>query len=763
MIFYLLSIGFVSILAQVVLLRELNVAFFGVELIYIIAIAVWLLSTGVGALLRDRSPVSHARVSRLLIWFSFLLLAEVVVVRSMRLISGAIPGTFLPFGVQIAGLAAAIVPVGVLLGALFRRAAALYIAHDGLPEESRESAETLETGSRRTSASARTLARAYAIESAGGLAGGLFSTVSLAAGLQNFAVAIVCGAVAFLTVLLALRRGAAAPPTAALALRHDAERKRARVASILGLAIFAGLGAASPRIDRALTTLVHPALVASKDSPYGRVTVTSSGGQFVVYENDAIAYETESVSAEEIVHIAAANLEDIDRVLVLGGGLEGTAAEIAKYAPRRVDVVELNPVIVSLSERHLPAGYRAALGREGVSLHIEDPRRFAARTPDVYDLVLIGAADPASGQTNRFFTREFFAECARVLSPGGVVAFRLMSSENVWTPLLSYRNASIVKALEEVFEDAVVLPGTQNVIIASNRSLSRDTALLGGRLRDSGVETKLVTPAYIEYLYTNDRFGEIDRRLSETPVASNTDSRPVCYRYSGLIWLSKFFPSLITADVGSPDLASGRGASVVVSLAALAGAVVAFFRRAVRFRRAALAALAGFVGMALETVMILHYQVESGVLYQNLGVLLMALMAGLAAGAAIVPRLALARQHNSFSLNRICGLALAGGFSLLSIVSVGFLRAEGATGLWTVSFLLLLCGFLVAGVFAYASLIGASSPREQSAMIGPLYAADLLGGCAGSIVCCIFLIPFAGMEQTAGVAFLVSLVALLAV
>jgi spermidine synthase len=726
-IFYLLSVGFVSILAQVVLLRELNVAFFGVELIYIIAIAVWLLSTGVGALMRGRSPVSHARVSRLFIWFSFLLLAEVVAARSMRWIAGAIPGTFLPFGVQIAALAAAIVPVGMLLGTLFRRAAALYIS--GAPD--------------------RTLARAYAIESAGGLLGGFLSTLSLAAGLQNFVVAVACGGAALVTVLFAGR--------------HDRGKGRTRAEALAGLALLLAVGAASPRIDQALTRLSHPSLVASRDSPYGRVTVTSRGGQFVVYENDAIAYETESVSAEEIVHIAAANLKDIDRVLVLGGGLEGTAAEIAKYAPRRVDVVELNPVIVSLSERHLPAGYRAALGLNGVSLHIEDPRRFAARTPDVYDLILIGAADPASGQTNRFFTREFFAECARVLSPGGVVALRLMSSENVWTPLLSYRNASIVKALEEVFEDAVVLPGTTNVIIASNRTLSRDTALLGGRLRDGGVETRLVTPAYIEYLYTNDRFGEIDRRLSETPVASNTDTRPVCYRYSGLIWLSKFFPSLIAADVGSPDLASGLGASVVVSLAALAGAVVAFFRRAVRFRRAALAALAGFVGMALETVMILHYQVESGVLYQNLGILLMALMAGLAAGAATVPWLARARRHNSSSLNRICGLALAGGFSLLSILSVGFLRADAATGLWTVSFLLLLCGFLVAGVFAYASLIGASSTSDQSAMIGPLYASDLLGGCAGSIVCCIFLIPFAGMEQTAGVAFLVSLIALLAV
>lgn len=749
MILYLVSVGFVSILAQVVILRELNVAFFGVELVYIIAISVWLLSTAIGALSRDRSPVTPANVGRLLICFSFLLPAQVVMVRSLRVISGGIPGTFLPFGVQVVGLAAAIVPVGIVLGALFRRAAALYISDAG-PRD-------LEAPVPRARPNTRTLARAYAIESVGGIAGGLVSTLFLAVGLQNLAAAIACGAAALFTVLLARSRHCSRD----IAQGH--RRDRTRAAALVALAFFAGFAPAAHRVDRVLTGLSHPGLVASRDSPYGRVTVTRQRGQFVVYENDALAFETESVSAEEIVHVAAANVEKVERVLVLGGGLEGTVTEIAKYRPRRVDVVELNPVLVSLSEKHLPGSYRASLAGEGVSLHIEDPRRFVEETMERYDLVLIGAADPGSGQTNRFFTREFFAACAEILSPGGAVAFRLKSSENVWTPFLSYRNTSIVKALEEVCGDVVVLPGTANIVIASDRPLSRDPAVLGAKLRASGVATKLVTPEYIVYLYTNDRFGQIELRLSETDVASNTETRPVCYRYSGLIWLSKFFPSLITADVGSPDLASGRGAFVVVSLAALAGAVVAFFRRSVRFRRAALAALAGFVGMALETVMILHYQAESGVLYQNLGFLLMALMAGLAAGAAIVPRLARTRQHNSFSLNRICGLALAGGFSLLSIVTVGFLRAEGAAGLWTVSFQLLLCGFLVAGVFAYASLIDASSSSEQSAMIGPLYAADLLGGCAGSLLCCMLLIPFLGMEQTTGVAFLVSLVALLAV
>jgi predicted acyltransferase len=161
--------------------------------------------------------------------------------------------------------------------------------------------------------------------------------------------------------------------------------------------------------------------------------------------------------------------------------------------------------------------------------------------------------------------------------------------------------------------------------------------------------------------------------------------------------------------------------------------------------------------------MILHYQVVNGVLYQNLGILLTAFMAGLAVGAEAAPRLARDPGGSPFRPRRLTGVSLVGGLSLLAVGFVWVLRAGGPTGLWTASFLLLLCGFLVAGVFAFATLIGPARSGDQSTMIGPLYAADLLGGCAGSVLGCMFLIPFAGMEQTAGVAFLVSLLALLAV
>ena len=48
--------GLVSLVGQIVLLRELNVAFYGIELIYLIALGIWMLLTAVGAVIGGRNP-----------------------------------------------------------------------------------------------------------------------------------------------------------------------------------------------------------------------------------------------------------------------------------------------------------------------------------------------------------------------------------------------------------------------------------------------------------------------------------------------------------------------------------------------------------------------------------------------------------------------------------------------------------------------------------------------------------------------------------
>ena len=251
----LFSIGLISILGQVVLLRELNVSFYGVELIYLLALGIWLFWTAVGAVIgrRIHFPSLH-NIALLFIIFAIAIPLDILFIRSSRLLFGGTPGAYLTFFQQLTVVVISILPAGLLSGLLFQWAAKAYVT----------------TG--------KTLAIAYAIESAGGLIGGLFSTLFLIWGFRNCSVAFVCALAS-----------AAAPLVVLRGFRRSFLRWTATVLAC----IFVLLLWKSSTLDRRMTLWNHPNLLESRDSPYGRITVTRLYNQLSVFENDALVFESE--------------------------------------------------------------------------------------------------------------------------------------------------------------------------------------------------------------------------------------------------------------------------------------------------------------------------------------------------------------------------------------------------------------------------------------------------------------------------------------
>ena len=131
----------------------------------------------------------------------------------------------------------AMASVGLPLGLLFQRASRLY----------------MEKG--------RGMARAYAVESAGGLLGGLASTLFVRWDVQNFALAVVCGGACL---------SPAVYPRLALSRRSPVIVLAAILVSALCL---------SGAIEQTTAAWNHEGLLTTRDTPYGRVTGHGLSGQ----------------------------------------------------------------------------------------------------------------------------------------------------------------------------------------------------------------------------------------------------------------------------------------------------------------------------------------------------------------------------------------------------------------------------------------------------------------------------------------------------
>lgn len=690
----LFLLGLVTLLGQVVLLRELLVESFGSELVVLLSLGLLLLGTSAGAAAgRCLGPPEEAQAGRLFLLFALLLPALAAAARLLRLLFGGAPGTFLPLHEQLMGMALVLLPLGAAGGLLFQRAAALAVAAGG------------------------SLARAYAVESLGGLAGGALAT----------ALAALHAPAAALALLGGLLASAAAWP---------AEGRRRPVAALCAAAL-AGLFLAglfwAGALDLALARLQEPDLALQIESPYGRIAVVRRLEQTSVFLSGALAGESQSTSAEAFVHPAALFVEAPRRVLLLGGGVEGLAQEALRHGPERVEQVEMDPVLLDLARSLDPPQAREAEAEGRLVRRAADPRQYLKRSGS-YDLILAAMPEPESGQANRFYTREFFALASLHLRPGGVFAFRLRSAENLWTPALARRNASVAAALGEAFSHTLLLPGTATLALASGRPLALSPDLLAQRLEARQIRARLVTPPYLAYLLTNDRVEEIRRTLASARAPANTDGRPVCYPFTLVLWLSRFLPGLGFAAPVSPV---ARGLAGAAAAALLLLALLALRRRR-RPAALALAAAAGFAGMVLEGAVLLRFQSGSGALYGDLGLLLALFMGGLAAGAWAAGRKEGERPRR-FGRWLVLGLALLCLVTALACASPFALKLAGAGAL------LAAAGGLTGALFAHAGRLWGEDAGRAVAF---LYAADLAGGCAGSLAASLFLLPFLGLAAT---------------
>ena len=697
----LLVIGFCSFLAQVILLREVSVASFGNELILVLALGAWLFWSAVGAVAgRRTSSSSTTSMYALLLGLAVAVVFAVVFLRGSHRIFGGIAGTFLPLPMQVLSLSVALAPVALLTGALFRVSARRYVAFGG------------------------TVATAYAIESSGAILGGLGATWALSQGWPVLVHALACGALA------------------AAAVGLTKSPRSLRLAGGVFAVVLLGAIAGGRPLDLGLTSWSHPGVVASADTPYSRITITEQAGQVAVYSNNALAYETEGFEAEQLVHVAALQCANPRRVLVLGGGADGLVREVLRHDPEAVVYVELDSRFLNLLVSRLPQAHQRSLEAPEVQIVTIDPRTFLHQ-PGAYDVILIGMPEPSSGQTGRYYSREFFRLCAARLAPGGVVGLRMRSSENLWTRTQVLRTASVVNALRSSFAAVQVLPGSLNLLLGSQSDLSNEPAVLAERRAKRGIESALVTDDYLEYLYSNDRRPQFEQLMAENSSIVHTDDRPVGYQLSQLLWLSQFDPSLSeTGPALVEKLSRLRSPSGWLPIwLVLLGAMFVLSRRR-SGRRLVLMTVAGFVGMVLETVLLLEYQVQHGVLYQDIGLLLTLLMSGLAVGSLGYGVLTRRMRASSRLLQRV--FIVEGLLPQLMLVLIGAgvaVVVTAAGGLFSTGTALFFVGATVAATFVQTS---SGEPGEQQRLVAPVYAADLFGGCVGSVVATVVFIPCLG-------------------
>jgi spermidine synthase len=809
----LATIGFASTVAQVLLMRELVATFYGNELLFGLVLAAWLAWVAAGAwglarlighganrqaegrvaccVLRvpSESPswVERGRgtFAAGLVLAAGLLPAQIMLVRGVRTLLGVTPGAFVEFGPMVGAVVVILAPLCLLVGVLFTLGARMTVERGG------------------------TAGQAYVWESIGAVTGGALFSFVFVRWLDPFQTALLVSAINLAVASGKLQIGKSAnqqigksanpqianrksqPPFSILhspsSILHSPFSVCLLLASCLLLLASFPLGHA---LHTATLRWQWADLAFAADSPYGRLTVQARDGQRAFFENGLLAFETQGTFPEEVAHFPLLLHPDPREVLLVGGGVAGDVREVLKHPNTRVAYVELDPLLIQAAQAHLPAEDAAVLNDPRVTLVLTDGRLYVKEAQHTFDVVILDLPEPATGALNRFYTREFFAEVRAILNPGGVFALGLPSAENYWSAELARLNGSVYHTLRAVFPQVVALPGEHIFFLASAKPLQAEPAVLASRLAERGVETHWVTPAYIEYVFTTDRFAETQAELAAMAgVRLNRDLAPVCYYYNMVLWLSRFYPS-----AGSRQVPVLRRAFENASLVNLWWVAVplALAVLLVRWRRArrpeayggwavpfAIAGI-GLAEMMLEVVILFAFQVLHGTVYARVSLITAAFMGGLALGGAAGNRVA----------GRRALIAVQAGVAVYSGVFPLMLALPIPVPVLVFPLLALVAGVLTGMAFPVAVMLtlpppppcrggrsdageppvaqelppprrGGRGEGETGRVVGRLYGADLVGGCLGALLGAVLFVPVLGIPQTCAAIALVGLAGLL--
>jgi spermidine synthase len=726
----LLLIGFSAVIGQIVLLRELISVYNVSESSLGVMLAAWLFWTAAGSFIFARLAPNQRNTRHMAAALECLLGVSLPLtlwaLRASKSLFQTVPGELVgPLPVLLVSFACLSL-FCMSAGALFVIAARM-ICNEDHPD------------------ARQAISRAYLLEAAGSAAGGIIVSLIL---LPIFSPFQIAGLVLTVNLLMAC----------ILLLRLKPLQLATVIAATALLLVFL-LAAVAPRLERQSQAELWRGfhLLAVRNSICGNLALIESGEMRSLYENGLIlASAPDESAAEESVHYALLEHPDPRKVLLIGGGANGSVAQALRHpSVERIDLVELNPDLLRMANEFFPTA--AAPSDLRVHLHYGDGRAFLNDSPLSYDAILVNTPDPQTAQLNRFYTAEFFLSTRNHLAPDGLFALELRSSEEVISPDLADFLRCIQHTLQQVYPAVVVIPGETIHFFAAKRLgvLTDDPQMLMARLQTRNLKTLYVSRYFIPYRMMPDRMEQVRTQLQPLPTTPvNRDFSPIAYYFNAVLWSAQFKPAY--ADwlrlAGRIPFTRIFGSLLIVLMAVVALlSILADREQRARAAAACSMAATGFTLMGLEILLLLAFQSLFGYLYRQLAILIALFMTGIAVGSW----LALRRMRRSTApvclTSALTQLLLALAAPLLMAVISLAGKYSGTAASWLAAHglfpvLAVLCGILGGLQFPVATQLSIADKRQS---LGLLYAIDLLGGCWGALVLSGYLIPVFGFWPTA--------------
>ncbi|TET53560.1 MAG: hypothetical protein E3J53_01970, partial [Desulfobacteraceae bacterium] len=661
--------GISSIAVQIITVREFLSQFSGNEITISLVLFCWLIVSGLGSLVSRFFPKKSINLYSIIALVTALLpLIQITAIRLFRdtiFIHGESPG-FYPIFLYILTLSA---PYAFLIGFILPYSLAVIKARGGQ----------------------FTAGQLYITDNIGDIAGGVLCSFILLYFLTPFKIIAVSS---FLLILISLL----------LIIRI--KRYLIFLISLFPVIAFFVFSFGQGFEPSTLFNQYGSNIVSYQESPYGRIVLTKEKGEYTLWESGTPIFSTFNITAaEEKVHYPLCQLDRIEDVLLVSGGMGETFDEVLKYAPRHIDYVELDPTLIRVATQSGLLSPKAQ-----VTIIPTDGRKYITHTNKRYSAVIVDLPEPDTFQINRFYTKEFFEKTKRILEKDGILSFSLIANPNYLSEVRIKKLSSIFNTVKQCFRNVLLIPGREIYFLASDGQLTADIPL--------ELKKRSIVTSYIHGFYYGDVTKERIKFVNESidPAEStNTDFRPRVINILFKEWFKKY------------------GTSPNWFMAGLLGVLVLYL--SLTRKEEYILFSTGFAAMGVEMLILFSFQVIYGYIYLKVGAIITSFLLGLLPGAIL---------GNKWK-KRGKGMLLRAEAGMILLLIVYLIWATFSQSSMPES-VFLLYGFTFSMLCGFQFPIAAEIIGEERSPAAGLFAADLVGAGAGTLAIGTLLIPLFGVQ-----------------
>ncbi len=495
--------GLVTLGFQILFVRSLISILGPSEIGYALIITIWLLLTGIGAWLCEKTRHCHTAGYTTLTIYGLLAVVFYGAIPKFHDLWGLKAGEITGFVVLAATAFIILLPLCLFSGSLFV----------GIVN----SISIIRKG--------QNVSFTYIVESLGSLAAGLLITFICFTFLPDRYIALALFILLVAVMIVKIdKRLLLAPPRITLGI----------------MCLFAGVAFALSNFGHQFGS---QKIVGNTDTPYQHLTCTEYESQFTVYSDGRKMFSYPQAEEAEKIHPILWQKDSVGNIALIGFCPPDRLAEISKYPRTRIDIFELDRHLYDFANAYLPAEAVNILSAQGIGYIWDDPYLAIGEAEREYDFVLLNYSNPVDGVSNRYFTVDFYERVAKALKPDGIFAMTIPASGNLLRGNLKEYITILYNSLRVKFTNVKIIPGEEYIFLASDDGsvISFDISRLLQAQRNNNIETQFVDSVYLTYLLDPLAMTRADEIYSNHIYRANTISRPIVFYFNSILWAERFF------------------------------------------------------------------------------------------------------------------------------------------------------------------------------------------------------------------------------